>query len=270
MRQQNNHGYRTIWISDVHLGTSGCRAAELTEFLKANDCEQLYLVGDIIDGWRLRSNFYWPQEHSNVLRQILTKAKRGTRVTYVSGNHDEFLRRFVDQPLQLGNIQVVNEAVHETADGRRLLVLHGDQFDGITRYHKWLALTGDAAYSATLWANLWFNRFRARAGMPYWSLAAYAKSRVKKAVNFIYQFEKAVAHEARRRRMDGVVCGHIHQAEIKPVNGVTYHNCGDWVESCTALAERPDGRIGVLHWTGQVRETGSGRVLRFPQGARVA
>jgi UDP-2,3-diacylglucosamine pyrophosphatase LpxH len=264
--------YRTIWISDVHLGTPGCRAADLTAFLKAHECEQLYLVGDIIDGWRLKSSFYWPQEHSNVVRQILTKAKRGTRVTYVSGNHDEFLRRFLDQPLQLGNIQIVNEAIHETADGKHLLVVHGDLFDGITRYHRWLALTGDVAYNATLWANRWFNSFRARAGMPYWSLSAYAKQKVKQAVNFIYEFEKAVAHEAARRKVGGVVCGHIHQAEIKSIEGVTYYNCGDWVESCTALAERRDGHIEVLHWNSEQQgyPADERRVVSFSPRPRAA
>jgi UDP-2,3-diacylglucosamine pyrophosphatase LpxH len=265
-RKPQGRVFRTLWISDVHLGTPGCRATELAEFLKAHECEQLYLVGDIIDGWRLKSSFYWPQAHSNVVRQILTKAKRGTRVTYVSGNHDEFLRRFLDQPLQLGNIQIVNEALHKTADGRRLLVLHGDLFDGITRYHKWLALTGDAAYNVTLWANRWFNAFRARAGMPYWSLSAYAKHKVKQAVNFIYEFEKAVAREARRRGVDGVVCGHIHQAEIKPIEGLTYYNCGDWVESCSALGERLDGHIELLHWAGmqEVPSRAGGRVVDLP------
>jgi UDP-2,3-diacylglucosamine pyrophosphatase LpxH len=271
-KHQQGNEFRTLWISDVHLGTPGCRARDLTAFLKAHECEQLYLVGDIIDGWRLKSSFYWPQDHSNVLRQILTKAKRGTRVTYVSGNHDEFLRRFLDQPLQLGNIQIVNEAIHRTADGRRLLVLHGDLFDGITRYHRWLALTGDVAYGMTLWANRWFNSFRARAGMPYWSLAAYAKHKVKKAVNFIYEFEKAVTHEAQRRGVDGVVCGHIHQAEIKPIGGVTYYNSGDWVESCTALGERRDGRIELLRWVADegMPQAGSQRVVRLPLRPRAA
>jgi UDP-2,3-diacylglucosamine pyrophosphatase LpxH len=270
MNKNNNSGkkaYRTIWVSDVHLGTPGSQAAFLTDFLKSHDCEQLYLVGDIIDGWRLKSSFYWPQEHSNVIRQVLTKAKRGTRVCYVSGNHDEFLRRFLDQPLSLGNIQVVNEAVHETADGRRLLVVHGDLFDGITRLHRGLAMTGDLAYHFVLWANRWFNDFRARAGMPYWSLSAFAKSKVKQAVNFIYEFEKAVARETKRRGLDGVVCGHIHHAEIRAIDGIQYHNCGDWVESCTALVENLDGRLEIVRWTSAADTHGSGRVVNLGRPA---
>nr|UXE46176.1 UDP-2,3-diacylglucosamine hydrolase [uncultured bacterium] len=269
-RKQKNSDYRTIWVSDVHLGTAGSQAAFLTAFLKAHECQRLYLVGDIIDGWRLKSSFYWPQEHSNVIRQILTKAKRGTKVIYVSGNHDEFLRRFLDQPLNLGNIEIVNEAVHKTADGKRLLVLHGDLFDGITRYHRWLALTGDVAYTFTLWANRRFNIYRMRFGMPYWSLSAYAKSKVKKAVSFIYEFEKAVARETKRRGMDGVVCGHIHQSEIRDIDGIRYYNCGDWVESCTALVERHDGRIEIVRWAhdgSEAVEPTSTRVVDFPKFA---
>jgi UDP-2,3-diacylglucosamine pyrophosphatase LpxH len=246
--------YRTIWISDVHLGTPGCKAAFLADFLKQHDCGKLYLVGDIIDGWSLKSEFHWPQEHSNVVRRILTKAKRGTQVIYVTGNHDEFLRRFVDIQLWLGNIQIVNEAVHETADGRKLLVTHGDAFDVITRYHKWLALAGDAVYKATMEAGYWLNRARSLAGMPYWSLSAFAKQRVKTAVNIISDFERSVARECKRRGFNGVICGHIHHAEIRRIQGITYHNCGDWVESCTALAEDERGRLKLLRWvpTGQL------------------
>jgi len=245
--------FRTLWISDVHLGTPGCKAAALADFLKQNDCEHLYLVGDIIDGWALKSEFYWPQEHSNVVRRILTKAKRGTRVTYVTGNHDEFLRKFVDTQLALGNIQVVNEAEHETADGRRLLVTHGDAFDVITRYHRWIALAGDVVYRATMQASEVLNRGRALAGLGHWSLAAYAKRRVKAAVNIISNFEESVTRECRRRGFDGVICGHIHHAEIRAINKIAYHNCGDWVDSCTALAEDFNGRITVVKPAGTRR-----------------
>ena len=240
--------YRTIWISDVHLGTPGCQAAHLVDFLKQHECETLYLVGDIVDGWKLKGSWYWPQEHTNVIRKVLTKSKRDTQVYYVTGNHDEFLRKFVGFGLSLGNIRVVDEHIHTTADGRRLLVTHGDAFDVITRYHRWIALAGDAAYEATMSANYWFNRVRARAGLPYWSLSAFAKQRVKTAVNVISRFEEACARECRRRGLDGVVCGHIHHAEIRDIEGVTYHNCGDWVESCTALGEDHNGRIRVLRW----------------------
>ena len=240
--------YRTIWLSDIHLGTPGCKAEFLVDFLKRNECEKLYMVGDIIDGWKLKSGWFWPQEHTNVVRKVLTKAKRGTKVTYVTGNHDEFLRKFVDYRLEIGNIHLVNEAVHETADGRRLLILHGDFFDVITRYHRWLALAGDMAYETLMHSNYWFNRVRGLFGMRYWSLSAYAKNKVKNAVNIVSNFEEAVARECKRRGLDGVICGHIHHAEIRNINGVTYHNCGDWVESCTALAEDFNGKLSIVRW----------------------
>ncbi|WP_305856274.1 UDP-2,3-diacylglucosamine diphosphatase [Balneatrix alpica] len=240
---------RTIWISDTHLGTRGCQAELLTEFLKSHDCQQLFLVGDIIDGWRLRKGFYWPQSHSNVLRRILTLAKRGTEVTYVTGNHDEFLRKY--STLELGNIRLVDEAEYQTLQGERWLITHGDLFDVITRYHRWLAFLGDSAYESLLVLNRWLNQLRQRFGMGYWSLSAYLKHRVKKAVSFISEFEEALAHECQRRGFDGVVCGHIHHAEIRKVGEVRYLNCGDWVESCTALVEHLDGRIELVRWVRQ-------------------
>ncbi|MDH2432195.1 UDP-2,3-diacylglucosamine diphosphatase [Pokkaliibacter sp. MBI-7] len=243
---------RSIWISDTHLGSKGCQAELLTEFLKHHDCEQLYLVGDIIDGWRMRKGVYWPQSHSNVLRRILTMAKRGTRVTYVTGNHDEFLRRY--STLQLGNITLTDEAEHVTAKGERLLILHGDMFDVITRYHRWLAFLGDSAYEMLLILNRWLNDLRRRFGFGYWSLSAYLKHKVKKAVNFIGEFEEALAHECHKRNFDGVVCGHIHHAEIRDIGKVRYLNCGDWVESCTALVEDMQGEISLIAWVRQ-RET---------------
>ena len=240
--------YRTIWISDVHLGTAGCKAGHLVDFLKHNSCENLYLVGDIIDGWKLKSGWFWPQEHTNVVRKVLTQAKRGTNVYYVTGNHDEFLRKFVGYELEIGNIRLVNEHIHETADGRKLLVVHGDFFDVITRYHRWIALAGDAVYEGTMRFNYWFNRVRARAGMGYWSLSAFAKQHVKTAVNIVSTFEASLAHECKRRELDGVICGHIHHADVREIDGVTYYNCGDWVESCTALAEDFNGRISIIRW----------------------
>ncbi len=246
--QQRSRRYRTIWISDVHLGTSGCKAAHLVDFLKYNDCDTLYLVGDIIDGWKLKKGWYWPQEHTNVIRKVLTKAKRGTKVIYVTGNHDEFLRKFVDHRVEMGNIRMVNEHVHRTADGRRLLVMHGDLFDVITRYHRWLALAGDLVYEMTMSANEHLNRMRSLLGMRYWSLSAFAKKSVKNAVAIISEYEDSVARECKRRGLDGVVCGHIHHAEIRDIHGIRYHNCGDWVESCTALGEHADGRIEVIRW----------------------
>ncbi|AXQ30789.1 UDP-2,3-diacylglucosamine diphosphatase [Solimonas sp. K1W22B-7] len=245
--EQKTH-YRTIWISDVHLGTAGCKADHLTDFLKAHTCDTLYLVGDIIDGWKLTGGWFWPQEHTNVVRKILTKAKRDTQVVYITGNHDEFLRKFVDYRLEVGNIRLLNEAIHITADGRRLLVTHGDFFDVITRYHKWIAMAGDALYENTMRFNYWFNRGRSLLGMRYWSLSAFAKQHVKTAVSVVSTFEDSLAHECRRRKLDGVVCGHIHHAEARKIEGVDYYNCGDWVESCTALAEDQNGNISILRW----------------------
>jgi UDP-2,3-diacylglucosamine pyrophosphatase LpxH len=236
--------YRTIWLSDTHLGTRGCQAQALLDFLDSHECDYLYLVGDIIDFWRLKRAPHWTQLHSDVIRMVLSKARAGTVVTLVPGNHDEYLRRFCD--LQLGNIMVTEEAIHRTVDGRLLLVLHGDQFDGITRCHRWLAVSGDVGYDVLLVLNRWFNRGRRLLRLPYWSLSAYVKGKVKRAVNFITAFETALAHEAHRRNLHGVVCGHIHRAEIREIEGILYCNTGDWVESCTALAERADGALELL------------------------
>lgn len=232
---------RTLWISDVHLGTRDCQAEHLSQFLKRYHADRIYLVGDIIDGWKLRGGMYWPQAHTNVIRRLLTMSKRGTEVIYVTGNHDEFLRRY--SKLVLGNIHLVDQAEHLTADGRRLLVIHGDQFDVITRYHRWLAFLGDSAYEFTLTLNRWLNHWRARYGYGYWSLSAYLKHKVKSAVNFISDFEEAIARECVKQGFHGVVCGHIHHAEIRKVGEIDYLNCGDWVESCTALIEHWDGQI---------------------------
>lgn len=251
LREPDKTHYRTIFLSDIHLGTRGCQADRLLDFLKHHTCDRLYLVGDIVDGWRMKSSIYWPQEHSNVLRRFLTLAKRGTRVIYVTGNHDEFLRRYSD--LALGNLSLVDEAVHVTAGGERLLVIHGDEFDVITRYHRWIACLGDAGYAALLVLNRYLNRLRSRFGYGYWSLSAWIKHRVKKAVSFISEFEQAVAHHCRRLGHQGVVCGHIHHAEIRDLDGVRYLNCGDWVESCTALVEDEHGRFEILQWSGSVR-----------------
>jgi UDP-2,3-diacylglucosamine pyrophosphatase LpxH len=236
--------YRTIWLSDIHLGTRGCRARALLDFLEGCHCDYLYLVGDIIDFWRLKRAPHWPQLHSDVVRTILSKARAGTIVTLVPGNHDEYLRRFCD--LQLGNIMITREAIHRTADGRLFLVVHGDEFDSITRCHRWVALTGDVGYDVLLELNRWFNGARRRLGLPYWSLAAYVKGKVKRAVNFITAFETALAHEAARRGLHGVVCGHIHRAETREIEGLQYCNTGDWVESCTALVEHADGSLELL------------------------
>ena len=242
--------FRTIWLSDIHLGTRECKAEALVEFLDAHACEYLYLVGDIIDFWRLKRAPYWPQIHSDVVRKVLSKARAGTIVTFVPGNHDEYLRRFCD--LQLGNIFVTREAVHRTAAGRLLLIVHGDEFDGVTSCHRWLALLGDVAYEALLVLNRWFNRARMVFGLGYFSLAAYLKWKVKRAIIFASDFEEAVAREAGRRGMHGVVCGHIHRTEMRSIGPVLYCNTGDWVESCTALVEREDGSLALLSYADRV------------------
>jgi UDP-2,3-diacylglucosamine pyrophosphatase LpxH len=238
--------YRTIWISDVHLGTKACKAEYLLDFLRKTECDTLYLVGDIVDGWRLRRSWYWPQAHNDVIQKLLRKARKGTKVIFLPGNHDEFGRQFVGQ--QFGGIDVVDEVIHETADGRRLLVIHGDQFDVVVKYAKWLAHIGDKAYVLLLGANHWLNIGRRRMGFSYWSLSAYMKQRAKRAVEFIGRFQVALSEEARRRDLDGVVCGHIHTAEFKDMRGLIYCNDGDWVESCTALVEHESGELEILYW----------------------
>lgn len=238
--------YRTIWISDIHLGTRGCKADDLLDFLKNVESETLYLVGDIVDGWRLRRSWFWPQAHNDVVQKLLRKARKGTRVVYVPGNHDEFARDY--HGLLFGEIEVATTAIHETADGRRLLVLHGDAFDGVVKHAKWLAHLGDSAYTLALSLNHWLNVVRRGLGFPYWSLSAYLKHKVKNAVQYIANFEETMADEARRHGADGVVCGHIHHAELRDVGGTLYCNDGDWVESCTALAERPDGTLEIIRW----------------------
>jgi len=239
--------WRTIWISDIHLGTRDCKAAYLLEFLKHNESETLYLVGDIVDGWRLKSSWhFWSQLHNDVVQKLLRKARRGTKVILVPGNHDEALREFAG--VHFGGVELALEAVHTTADGRRLLVVHGDQFDGVVRHAKAIALFGVWAYDAALRVNHWFNDARRLLGMPYWSLSAYLKHKVKNAVEFIASYEAEMIAETKRRGLDGVVCGHIHHAEIRTADGVLYCNDGDWVESCTALAEDFSGKLSIIHW----------------------
>ena len=240
--------YRTVFISDVHLGTRGCRADFLAGFLREIRCEHLYLVGDILDGWRLRKSWYWDAAHDEVLRLILRHARGGARVTYIPGNHDEMFRAWLPLELEVAGIRLRAEDAHVTADGRRLLIMHGDAFDSVVRYARFLALLGDGAYRAALVANRWFNLARRRLGYPYWSLSSWLKRQVKGAVKAMDRFEAALAGTARERGFDGVVCGHIHHAEMRDLGGVLYLNCGDWVESCTALVEHQDGRIELVDW----------------------
>ena len=246
----SRHRFRTIWISDVHLGFRGCSAEFLLDFLRRTECKYLYLVGDIVDIWSMKRRVFWPQVHSDVIRTILGKAKHGTKVVFVPGNHDEMFRAY--DGMVFGNLRICDREVHTKADGKRLLVLHGDQFDSVVRCSRALAILGNEAYSVLLRANLVVNAIRRRLGWPYWSLAGYLKHRVKNAVQYITNFEQAVVHEARRHGVDGVVCGHIHRAEIRGFDELLYCNCGDWVESCTALVEHHDGALEILHWSDQV------------------
>ena len=246
--------FRTIWISDIHLGTRGCNAAMLIDFLDSTDSETMYLVGDIIDGWRMKRKFYWPAAHNDVVWRVMKRANRGTRVVYVPGNHDEMFRQFTG--MSFGGVEIRRKAIHHTADGRKLLVIHGDEFDTIMLAHRWLAFVGDFAYEWLMRCNHIVNKVRAWMGKPYWSLSKTAKHKVKNAVEFISRFEEVVAHEAALRGVDGVVCGHIHNAEMREIAGVSYYNDGDWVEGCTALVEHFDGRMEILHWAEEIKARG--------------
>lgn len=241
--------YRSVFISDVHLGFRGCRAEFLLEFLHSIETENLYLVGDIIDLWSLKKSFFWPQAHNDVIRTLLGKAKRGTRVIYIPGNHDGAFREYVG--MVFGNVEIHREIVHETADGRRFLVLHGDEFDAVIKASPLIASLGDTAYSLVLLLNRAVSFFRRRLGFPYWSIATYLKHKVKKATTYIANFERALAAEAKRRGLDGTICGHIHRAQVSSLDGVLYCNDGDWVESCTTLTEDFSGRLALRHWSEQ-------------------
>jgi UDP-2,3-diacylglucosamine pyrophosphatase LpxH len=256
---------RTVFISDIHLGTPGCQADALMEFLKAYPSERLYLLGDIIDGWQLRRRWFWPQSHNDVIQKILRRARKGCHVVFVPGNHDEFARHFTGH--QFGGVEVVHEAVHVTADGKRLWLIHGDHFDGVIQYAKWLAYLGDTLYEMILRLNRHFNSARARLGLPYWSLSQYLKHKVKSAVSYVNSFEDAVAAEARHRGHDGVVCGHIHRAEMRDIDGTLYCNDGDWVESLSALVEHLDGRLEVIHW---IPSVGGSLALPAPAASHLA
>jgi UDP-2,3-diacylglucosamine pyrophosphatase LpxH len=239
--------YRSVWISDVHLGFPGCNAEFLLDFLRSTQCEYLYLVGDIVDVWYMKKRLFWPQSHNDVIRTLLGKAKHGTKVFYVPGNHDELFRDY--DGMSFGNVSICNQVIHTTANGRRLLVLHGDQFDAVVKFSKTLALLGTKVYDWLLSLNGIVNRVRRKLGFRYWSLSAFLKHRVKNAVHYISSFETAVAYEAQTQSVDGLVCGHIHKAEMSEISGVLYCNTGDWVESCTALVEQKDGSLQLLHWS---------------------
>jgi len=243
--------YRALFISDVHLGSKGCQAERLLDFLRYHDADVVYLVGDIVDGWQLRSSWRWPQTHNDVVQKLLRKARKGARIIYVPGNHDEFLRGYYGT--HFGGVEVAEHAIHESADGNRYLVIHGDHFDLVVTQARWLALLGNKAYDFAISVNRIFNGLRRRLGFPYWSLSQWAKLKVKNAVNYIGEYEQALAEEARRHAVDGVICGHIPHAVIHDDFGIRYINCGDWVESCTAVVEHSDGRFEVVLWTDAAR-----------------
>jgi UDP-2,3-diacylglucosamine pyrophosphatase LpxH len=242
---KKNH-FRAIWISDVHLGTRECKAEYLLDFLRHNQADVIYLVGDIIDGWALKRGWYWHQTHNDVIQKLLRQARKGTRVVYIPGNHDEFARAYTDS--LFGGIEVLDRAIHTTADGKRLLITHGDEMDGVIACAKWLAHLGDRAYALALRINRWFNHLRLRLGYSYWSVSAYLKDRVKNAAQFVTRFEECITAEAAHHGVDGVVCGHIHKAEIRTIGDILYCNDGDWVESCSALVEHGDGKLEILYW----------------------
>lgn len=254
--------YRSLFISDVHLGTKGAQADALLEFLREHDADTIYLIGDIVDGWRLRNGWYWPQSHNDVVQKILRKARKGARVIYIPGNHDEFLRDFYGT--HFGGIEVCETTIHEAADGKRYLVIHGDAFDIVVRHARWLAFFGDWAYEVALALSTWINRARRRLGLTYWSLSAWAKLKVKNAVNFIGRFEETLASEAKRQGVDGVICGHIHHATQRDFDGLAYVNTGDWVESCTAVVEHADGTMEIIRWAERSVMLNDGRGAAIP------
>jgi UDP-2,3-diacylglucosamine pyrophosphatase LpxH len=239
--------YRTLFVSDLHLGTKACQAEAFLDFLRSSDAERIYLVGDIVDFWRVKRGAHWPQAHNDVLQKLLRRVRKGNNLIFIPGNHDEAMRDYCGA--RFGGISIERNAIHVGADGRRYLVMHGDEFDVVVRYAKWLALFGDWSYMLALWANTHFNAVRRWLGMPYWSLSAYLKQKVKRAVNYIGEFEAALAAEARRHGAQGVICGHIHHAAIRQVGDVLYINTGDWVESCTAVAETDDGLFEIIRWS---------------------
>lgn len=238
--------HRAIFISDLHLGTRAAQAPALLEFLRHNEADVIYLVGDIIDFWKVRRGPAWYQSHNDVLQKLLRKARKGTRIVFIPGNHDEALRDYCGQTF--GGIEIVRDTIHVRTDGRRYVVMHGDEFDVVVRYARWLAFLGDRSYELALWTNAPLNWLRRHMGLGYWSLSAYLKLRIKSAVSFIGEFEESLSEAARHKGADGVICGHIHHAADRMIGGVHYLNCGDWVESCTAIVETQAGEMRLVRW----------------------
>ena len=239
---------RSLFLSDIHLGTRACQADRLLDFLREYSAERLFLIGDIVDFWSMSRGIHWSREQNVVVQKLLRRARHGEQIIFIPGNHDEVLREYCGTVF--GDIRVEQEWIHTTADGSRFLLVHGDEFDQVTRHHRWVAMLGDASYNLLVRINVWLSWLRRRLGRSgYWSLAGYAKRRIKHALQFIFDFEESVLHAARLRGVDGVVCGHIHWARISEVGGLTYVNCGDWVDSCTGIVEHFDGRLEIVEWT---------------------
>jgi UDP-2,3-diacylglucosamine pyrophosphatase LpxH len=257
--------FRTLFISDIHLGSKGCQADMLLDFLRHVHADTIYLVGDIIDGWRLKSSWYWPQFHNDVVQKLLRKVRKGCRMVYIPGNHDEFMRDYVGSTF--GGVEVEMDAIHEAADGRRYLVVHGDKYDMVVRHARWLAYLGDWAYDLAVAINALQSWVRRRLGLPYWSFSGWSKRQVKTAVNFIGSFEETVAEDAVNHGVDGVICGHIHHPTIRTIKNINYINIGDWVDSCTAIVEHFDGRFEVLSWSHVEEQKKLASSLSLPQAA---
>lgn len=245
--------HRSIWISDVHLGTSGAKAEMLCDFLKYNSCDTLYLVGDIIDGWSMKKRAYWPQQHVNVIRRMLTRSKKGTKIVYITGNHDEFLRRY--SGMSFGNIHLVDEYIHHSPNGKKYWIVHGDAFDAVVFNKKWLVVIGDLAYDTMLKVNIWFNRARSALGMEQCSLATYLKNKVRTAFSIISNYEATLVKECKKRGLQGVICGHIHHPVLKEIDDIQYGNCGDWIESCSAMVENKQGHLEIIQWRKSIQSS---------------
>jgi|TARA_B100001741_G_C16490852_1_gene569599 UDP-2,3-diacylglucosamine pyrophosphatase LpxH len=243
-----NSKYKSIFISDLHLGTPGCSADELCDFLKNNNCDRLYLVGDIVDGWALSKKAFWPQSHSNVVRRILTAAKRGTKVYWIVGNHDEVLRNWFDFRLQFGRIRILNEYVHLAINGKKYYVTHGDIFDPLMHSGKFLMYFGDFLYNWLMRLNRWVAFVRRKLRLPYWSLSAYLKAQTKETINMLYKYKETMVNHCKKKGYDGIICGHIHTPSIEVIDGIEYMNDGDWVESRTALVEHYDGKWELIYY----------------------
>ena len=243
------NSYRSVFISDIHLGTNMSQADKLLDFMKTFECEKIYLVGDIIDCWAMSRKKMWKQFHSDLIQKLLRRARKGTEIVYIPGNHDDIMREYCDA--EFGHIILVSDCIHVGTDGKLYLVTHGDQFDIVMQNAKWLAHFGSWAYDISIYLGRWVNKIRSIFKLPYWSLSSYLKYTVKESVNFIGDYEETLSNYVKGKKLDGIICGHIHHANIRDIGGIRYMNCGDWVESCTALVENYDGTFEIIKWSKQ-------------------